>query len=264
MIIENNKLLAIEKIDIHEGKVLIPMGVKTLETNSCVLPNITELILSESITTIKNKAIHDTNITNLILPQSITTVEVEAICDNEMLKQIVVLSTRVDMNNYMVRRCPNLLSIKIGSRKYTVITYDEKLYEVLNRKAVGVYDVLHVQLFKSHNPEKGFLAVKQNVFGYSPDLQRAIEACRNNYLTPNLIEMYRNINLDSTITGMDYKLITGACDHGVDAWLKENGLNWNSTKTVRELLVELKGAHGYRDFSQFVADRYKDRVEEKE
>lgn len=263
-ITSDNKLKSVSNIDIKENTLLIPYGVEVICSKAIDnLPTLTKIIFPATLKRIESHAISNTGIIHLVIPETITHIDNLAFENNKWLTILEITNPDTAFNGTVVQNCKSLTTVRVGALRYNVRCLKFGVaYEILNKKMVDVYTVYRVQPFKESTGIGAlYVAVKQGVVGDGTTIKRAIEDCHNLYLTPNIIDAYKNITLDTQVNSFDYKRITGACDEGILAWMKDHNLTESSTMTVRELIGILNGAYGAKIFAQFIADRYRDRAE---
>lgn len=258
------ELKDVSPIDIHEGILNIPYGTKVVATNAIYdLPQLTTLVIPETVETFERDAVMKTGIVHLVIPETVKTIAHHAFAHNDWLSIVEVKNPNTDLNGSCVFDCKSISLFKIGMVRYNVRCLKYNVcYQILSKKAVDIYTVYLVEPFKgSATIGKVFVAVKQGVCGDGVSIERAIEDCHRNYMTPSIIEQYKDITLDTLVDWYDYKRITGACDEGILEWMHNNGYKDKDKEKVRVLIEKLGTAYGASIFAQFVADRYADRME---
>lgn len=264
MITENNKLIKAEPQDITAGLLIVPSYITEVLPNAISLPEILDIRFNGTGIKIHARGITNTSITTLYIDKRFSFIDDCAFENNRKLAEAKIFNRDLVVKGNWFNGCTSLGRVTIGGMVYPILLYKEVCYNILSRKAVDIYTVYYVQRFKASEDRKFFVATKQQAYGTGETIERAIEECRERYLTPDLYEKYKDLNIDSYISSVDYRLITGACDKGVIDWLNENHIEPNQKLQVRELLKLLRGKYGYEDFCQFVLDCYAFRANKKQ
>lgn len=257
------ELKDVSPIDIHEGILNIPQGTKTIASNAIHdLPQLKTLVIPETVETFERDAVMKTGIVHLVVPETVKTIGCHAFAHNDWLTIVEVKNPNTVLDGTCVYDCQSITTFKVGMIKYNVRCLKYNVcYQILSKKMVDIYTVYLVEPFKgSATIGRVFVAVKQGVCGDGVSIERAIEDCHRNYMTPSIIEQYKDITLDTLVDWYDYKRITGACDEGIIDWMRQNGYGEKDKETVRVLIQKLGNSYGASTFAQFVADRYADRA----
>ena len=260
-------LKGVSPLDVRENTLIIPSGVEKVASRAIVdLPTLKNLIIPESLEAFDMDAINNTGIVHLVIPETVKRVADQAFAHNEWLTIVEFKSPETKFNGTALFDCRSLNFCKVGAIKYNVRCLKFGVcYQILSKHMFDIYTIYLVEPFKeSTNIGKLYVALKQGVCGDGTTVARAIEDCHNNYMTPDIVQQYKDISLDALVGWYDYKRITGACDEGIVKWMKEKGFKENDKISVRELLKLLGNSYGSSTFIQFIADRYKDRMEEKD
>ena len=256
MITKDNKLIKAEPQDVTAGVLIVPSHITEILTDSISLPEILDIRFNGTGIKIQSRAITNTGIMSLHIDKKFSSIDDCAFVDNPKLTEAKIFNKDLTVKGNWFNGCSSLGRVTIGGMVYPILLYKGVCYNILSRKMVDIYTIYYVERFKSSEERKFFVATKQEAYGTGETIESAIKECRERYLTPDLFEKYKDLNIDSYISSVDYRLITGACDKGVVEWLETNGIGPEEKKQVRELLVTLKGKYGYEDFSQFILDCY--------
>ena len=265
-ITKDHVLTDVTALDIHDDTFIIPPDVVEVATNAINdLPELATLIIPPSVKKFCTHSVCNTGIIHLTLPKTVEVIDKFAFEHNEWLTIIEILNPDAHYDGTIISNCRSITIAQVGSARYKVkcLKYGAA-FEILAKKMVDVYTVYAIQPWKgAASLGKLYAAVKSGVVGDGTTIARAMEDCHNQYLTPDIIEAYKDITLDTPIRSFDYKRITGACDEGILGWIKEQGYKEHDTLPARELIKVLGNAYGAHIFAQFIADRYKDRAEAK-
>ena len=268
---DSNVLREVSPLDVHNGILNIPHGVVRIGRDSIVNLNIKTIVFPDTLRIIESNAIHGTDLIRVEIPSQVEQIEDNAFSNNNWLTSFIVSSPNTKFTGNALSYCRSLDMVQVGLIKYPVhCLLLGAPYRILSKKQIGVYQIFYVELFKRTErdeneklPEKLYVAQKGGVAGDGSSIKRAMENCDKKYLTPDIIQAYKNITLDTKIGVDDYRRITGACDTGAIEWLKEHNLTEDDRLPVRDVIQLLDGDYGSSIFTQFVADRYKERSEER-
>lgn len=261
----NNVLKSVSAVDLKDKTLFIPHGVVEVGHEAIKnLPQLSSIVIPETVKRFATRSITNTGIIHLIIPQTVEEIDILAFENNEWLSIVEINNPDTKFDGTIVQNCRSLQTVRIGAIKHNVRCLKFGVaYAILSKKQVDVYTVYLVEPFRESTTGIGklYVAVKQGVVGDGVTIKRAMEDCHNHYMTPSTILAYKDLTLDTQVNSYDYKRITGACDEGIIKWMQEEGFEENDTLSVRELIHRLKHAYGSDIFAQFVADRYKDRAE---
>ena len=259
MITKENKLIKAEPQDITVGVLIIPSHITEILTDSISLPEILDIRFNGTGIKIYSRAITNTSITTLHIDTRFSFIDDCAFEDNPKLIEAKIFNKNLTVKGNWFNGCSSLGRVTVGGITYPILLYKGVCYNILSRKMVDIYTVYYVERFKSNQDRKFFVATKQKAYGTGETVEGAIRECKERYLTPDLLERYKDLNIDSYISSVDYRLITGACDKGVIEWLETNKIAPEEKIQVRELLTLLKDKYGYEDFAQFLLTCYSNR-----
>lgn len=262
---EEGVLISVSRTDLIENTLILPQSVKKIGREAIKnLPDLEEIVFPKELTEIGEHSISGTGIIRLTVPETVQVIGYEAFRGNEWLTIVKIPNVNTKFDGTAFIQCRSLNIVQIGAVKHQVrcLKFDV-CYEVLAKKRVDVYQVYLVEPFKeSARLGKLYVACKQGYVGDGVTIERAMQDCHNQYMTPDIKKAYKDITLDTLVNSHDYKRITGACDEGIMDWMKKQGFTEETTMSVRELLKILGNAYGSKIFAQFIADRYEERANE--
>jgi hypothetical protein len=107
-------------------------------------------------------------------------------------------------------------------------------------------------LKKVNREEYFFLAKKDSFYAHGKTIDKAIDDLKFKIISEKIKK--EPINKDTVITRQYYRVITGACELGVDEWMKRNNITKEEI-TAEELLpiLEKTNAYGFDRFKKLVA-----------
>jgi hypothetical protein len=107
------------------------------------------------------------------------------------------------------------------------------------------------RLKKVNRDEYLFLAKHDNFYAHGKTIDKAIDDLRFKMMAEKVKK--EPIKADTIITRNHYRIITGACEFGVNEWMKNNGVTKEEI-TAGELLplLEKTGAYGLDRFKRLI------------
>lgn len=268
MITQFGQIRKVETLDIHDGVVVVPEGITEIGGRAFEGVKVPSITIPNKIGVVKMGAFTGSEIETVTLPESVEVIEVGAF-DESKIKRVTFRNGDLQLRSEMFQACHDLREIVLGKEWLKVVYWDGTVYVLGEAKRHDIYQITTARKLEErrNGGSEGlyFFAFKDKAWGLAKDLKRAIAVCSENYVTKDLKKEYEDLTLESKITAVDFRKITGSCDDGVEAWLKERGYDWSTTLTVEELLSifekeKASGTYGVKDFQQFVLDRYHDRA----
>jgi len=124
----------------------------------------------------------------------------------------------------------------LTEREYTINGLSYKLYSAK----------------KVNRDEHFFIVNKDKYYAHAEDLKKAISDLQFKMMAETLKK--EPIKPDTVITRQYYRLITGACEFGVDMWVRANGLSDLEEIKASDLLklLEKTNAYGLQEFKKLV------------
>jgi hypothetical protein len=97
-----------------------------------------------------------------------------------------------------------------------------------------------------------YIAEKDGYFAHGSSMKEAIEDCNFKYLQEHLDkdDLIKQIKEKGSVTIQDYRLLTGACQLGVNKFLSEKGITGDSL-TIDQVIELTKGAYGGNVFREY-------------
>jgi hypothetical protein len=97
-----------------------------------------------------------------------------------------------------------------------------------------------------------YIAEKDGYFAHGSSMKKAIEDCNFKYLQEHLDkdDLIKQIKEKGSVTIQDYRLLTGACQLGVNKFLSEKGITGDSL-TIDQVIELTKGAYGGNVFREY-------------
>lgn len=272
MEIEKNELISAEIIDLKGGEILlIPNGVKTIgeEALTPLKDRVKTVLIPGTVTTIKKRAFAGTGVTVVELPESVVTIEDDAFAGCENLFEIILKGDKRDyktLNPKAVRRTRNLQRVVLNGKVYGVYVDDEKIYlsSAIQEVHFGLYGVRKLwDIFGTQ--KQSFHAVKKEAFGNGETVEEAVEKCRLAYIEKHGLEtVWSELTKDDTISAAEFKEITGACNSGMQKFLEAHGMTLETRMKVEDIIGMIRTEPVFegalREFAQFVADMYANRI----
>lgn len=272
MEIEKNELISAEIIDLKGGEILlIPNGVKTIGEEALIplKDRVKTVLIPGTVTTIKRRAFAGTGVTVVELPESVVTIEDDAFAGCENLFEIILKGDKRDyktLNPKAVRRTRNLQRVTLNGKVYGVYVDDEKIYlsSAIQEVHFGLYGVRKLwDIFGTQ--KQSFHAVKKEAFGNGETVEEAVEKCRLAYIEKHGLEtVWSELTKDDTISAAEFKEITGACNSGMQKFLEAHGMTLETRMKVEDIIGMIRTEPVFegalREFAQFVADMYANRI----
>jgi len=129
---------------------------------------------------------------------------------------------------------------------------DRIFAEVVSRKIKDNIEIL--KLKKIYSEEYFFAVVKGNLAAHGKDLKGALLDLRFKEAERD-VSSYKSLNLDSKLSFEDmiicYRVITGACQFGVDKFIEENLGTPKEKYKIGEIIELTDGRYGHNVFSKF-------------
>ncbi len=118
------------------------------------------------------------------------------------------------------------------------------------------YKIYNAQFFKGGDLKdlpKCFIVEKNGYFAHGETLREAIEDVTFKYFqdNSNLDELVSSIKAKGTITVVDYRLLTGACQMGCNNFMEENNITADELP-IEKVLELTKGYYGHDRFVELL------------
>jgi hypothetical protein len=169
----------------------------------------------------------------------------------------------LDLYRTQIKTLPDNLTVGGRIFPFNLDTNKDKRLKhgVVTDKYVYADNILtHIKTIKKINdftlyisPYKTAVARKGNTFAHGDSIREAIQDLRFKMAKKN-IEEYRDLTRDSVLTFeeavMMYRVITGACQYGVDKFIEENSIEIRDY-TVGEILELTSGHYGHERLKDF-------------
>lgn len=259
-------LLKATAADVMGEVILIPSIVTTINENAFVnLPMVKRIIIGENVTSIQDHAFADSTIVSLVFPNSVKSLGKEIFYGSNWLQEVKVENPDCIMSYETFSYALSLRKLEVGNKIYAIRSFpDGNVWEVQNKHGYDVVQLYSGRRLFSNDPIS-LCGRQMNVCVYGTETKEIVTQCNQIYYTPDLGDKYKELTLDTPLTANDYRIITGCCYKGWNAWLHKNlpqitikNLN-TYTMPVREIIRLTKDAPGNKLFTQFVMDRYADR-----
>jgi hypothetical protein len=151
-------------------------------------------------------------------------------------------------NRYIGKQMPEIV-LEWQDGKYKKV--DDIFCEFVNKNPRIVNGIEVFQLKKVNKKEFLFLAKQDSCYAHGSTLEKSIEDLKFKIMSDKLKK--EPLKMDTVITRQYYRIITGACELGVDSWMNENKVTKEEI-TVRELLpiLEKTNAYGLSNFKKVI------------
>jgi len=189
------------------------------------------------------------------VPKGVTSIGNGFLCYNKTLTSIDLKGVTSIGNGFL---CYNetLTSIDLKGVTINVNVIDRKLFFIENthtKEGVKIYSGYNFISMsnKMINKESCFVAEKQGFYAHGLTVKKAISDLQFKIISETLKK--EPIKKDTIIDINYYRLITGACQHGVDYFIKQNGLKKFKYKAVDLLpILEKNNAYGLEKFKSLI------------
>ena len=255
MKILNNELISIDENDIIDGVVTIPLNVNTiLDHVFNNLPSITKVI-GLGVTTIGNYNFYECNaLTSVDFPVVTTIGNYNFYECNALTSVDFPVVTTIGNCNFCY--CNARTSVTFFNKKFKTKLIDGYLFVIKNKKTTKGIIIYTGYNFYSRvsneiNKENCYVAEKDNFFAHGNSIKKAIQDVQFKCIAEKLKK--EPINADTIITVNYYRLVTGACELGVNSWIKQNNITKEEYRADELLpLLEKTNAYGVDKFKSLV------------
>jgi len=168
----------------------------------------------------------------------------------------VSLPALTTMDNYCLRKNQALTTVSLKNEKLNVKNVDGSCFVVeqtKNSKGIKIYSGYNLIEVNKGDLIKEFCFVseKENFFAHGKTVKKSIEDLNFKIISEKLKK--DPINKDTVITINYYRIITGACEQGVNSWIKQHGITKTKYKAIDLLpLLEKTGAYGVEKFKSLI------------
>ena len=234
MKLKKGVLLQVTQADLDEKGRFINKEVKEV-AEGCFyqLPNLTEVILPNCEKVADNCFRSNKALTSVSLP-ALTTCGGYCFSDNQALTSVSLYKKELAVKN--VDGWPFIIEGKRTS------------------KGIAIYNGYNFYSMKNEVVEKQdcYVAEKDGFTAHGETVKKAIADLQFKIVAEKLKN--EPIKADTMITVNHYRLVTGACELGVKAWMQQNGLTGTEEMRADALLPILKktNAYGLERFTQLI------------
>ena len=168
-------------------------------------------------------------------------------CDKEFLKDTTIngyldLGSLTSCDKEFARN--NIKELKEGYNKEKNYCY----FDGILNKVKSVTDKKEYKIYTTTN---GYIAQKGKFTAHGKTIKKAIEDLRFKCIAEQLRK--EPINKDTLITIQYYRIITGACESGVNDWISRNNITKESYKASELFpILEKTNAYGFERFKSLI------------
>lgn len=264
-----NQLIKVEPTDIKDGIVTIPQEIQIIRSFAIDNSDICQIVFEGQDIVIEPYAIIHTSIQKIKLNKNIKKIYNYSFSFNHELKEVGIYNSKLELSPDVFYGCTNLRKIKRGMSVTNLLCLGVFVYEIKKYIKTPKYHIYLIQRLAT--PQEVTFCVQDvttNKIGTGPTEEIAIKYCQMQTISKE--EYYKNINLDFTFNLLDLRYIMGYYNEEEVNWLLQEGMGYESNKTVFDYLTFLKkecenGQHKlkaqdiYLKLSQFILDRYAER-----
>ena len=165
------------------------------------------------------------------------------------LKEVTLDLPSVTDASYMLNRCTGLKEISLDGARVNAKNIDGITTILKSSKKVGGFTVHKAEYYPQK--EDCFVAEKDGLYAHGKNIKDAVSDCNFKFMQGNLNvdDLVKDIKERGTFTKQDYRLITGACNAGVDKFCEENNISDEdvSIEDVLKLTADSYGGEKIRE-----------------
>lgn len=218
--------------------------------------NIKTFIVPDGVTKLGNCAFENCeHLEAIILPNGLTHIGAYVFDNCKHLKNIIIPDTVIFINVFAFLNCESLQSIQWHKKIYNIQCINGFCMELHKKAQFNNYSILKYSYFPG--TDIFWLASKNDYYGYGTTLREAIQDVDFKLLQEkNVQKTINKVQRQGYATAMDYRIITGACETGINEFLTEHNLTWKDKKTIPEVLELTKGRYGHETFAKAMKQHF--------
>jgi len=145
--------------------------------------------------------------------------------------------------SYMLNGCTGLEEVRLDGVKVNAVNIDGITTILKSSKKVGGFTIHKAEYYPKK--EDCFVAERYGVYAHGKNIKDAVSDCNFKFIQKNLNvdDLVKDIKERGTFTKQDYRLITGACNAGVDKFCEENNIS-SEKLAIKEVLRLTADSYG--------------------
>ena len=242
MKIKNGVLVEVDK---NIKSCEIPDSVTTIGEHAFYeCKSLTSVVIPDGVTTIGNRAFSwCESLTSVVIPDGVTTIGNGAFYECKSLTSVVIPDSVTTIGNYAFSGCESLTSVKYKGTDHKVKCVDGYCMEFIHSRKHLNNTIYKATLFNQKNIL--YVAEQNGVYAHGKTAREAIQDLEFKLCKERGIEQYAGYTLDSEVDYKFYRIMTGACQFGVNEFVNRKGIDLKDSFPIREVIEMTRGEYGH-------------------